>query len=210
MSDFGNIETMFAEIGGWDTSLPFGLKCDTACLKDGLYFERNDTSANITSNVSSVPSEEEIVGQHYEVPKPFKQTDDGQTDITSTTASVPSEEEIGTPFNDNTAQDDEKLEPKGQVNEEPGKKFEEVVQQAWTEFKESKAAPQTGQEETVRIDSQKTDSQEQAGQKTARLGFFERFMPPSRPESPDAKKWLIGGFVVVTLISGVILSYKKN
>ncbi len=147
MSDFGNIETMFAEIGGWDTSLPFGFKCDTACLKDGLYFEQiNDTSANITSNVSSVPSEEEIVGQHYEVPKPFKQTDDGQTDITSTTASVPSEEEIGTPFNDNTAQDDEKLEPKGQVNEEPVTKFEEVMQQAWTESKESKAAPQTGQD----------------------------------------------------------------
>lgn len=68
----------------------------------------------------------------------FAQRDDEQANITSTTSSKSSEEQIGAQFNDNSAQDNETPELQEQVNEEPVKTFEEVMQQAWTESQEQK------------------------------------------------------------------------
>jgi hypothetical protein len=154
------IADMFAQVGGWDTSLPFGWDCVTDRLEDGFH---------------------------------FAQRDDEQANITSTTSSKSSEEQIGAQFNDNSAQDNETPELQEQVNEEPVKTFEEVMQQAWTEPQEQKVAPQTGQEEAVSIDSQKIDSQDHAQQK----GFFN--------------KWVIGGLAVGTVaVAAVITAFFKK
>lgn len=121
----------------------------------------------------------------------FAQIDDEQTNITSTTSSESSEEQIGVQYNETS-------ESKGQVNEEPVKTFEEVMQQVWTESNEPKVVSQTGQEETVRVDSQETGSQEQAEQDHAQQkGFFN--------------KWVIGKFVLGTAaVVGVVFYIFKR
>ncbi len=77
----------------------------------------------------------------------FEQINDAPTNITSNVSSQSSAEQIGAQFNDNSAQDNETLEPKEQVNEESvSEKIDQVMQQAWTESKEPTVVSQTGQD----------------------------------------------------------------
>lgn len=128
----------------------------------------------------------------------FEQRDDEQTNITSTTSSEPSEEQIGAQFNNNSAQDNKKLEPKEQVNEESiFEKNDEAMPQAWAESQGPKVVSQTWQEEAVSIDSHKTDSQEQAWQDhDQQKGFFN--------------KWVIGSLLLgAAAIVGICYINKK-
>lgn len=148
------IADMLTEVGGWGIPVCLGGEAtgETA-TEGGFHFEQiNDAPTNITSNVSSQSSAEQIGAQFNDNSAQDNETPEPQEQVNEESIVEKNDEEIL-------------------------RIWCEVVPQAWAEFKEPKVVSQTVQEEAVRIDSQKTDSQEQVAQDQApQKGFFNKLV----------------------------------